>query len=82
MSELCAKKCAASCDAMESFLRTELEMASRYREFSNQCEFPEVRLFLRSVLEAREQLCRTFSEKLAELDAERAVTGQIGRSFH
>ena len=81
MTTTCTHQCAKACLSMENALRQELEMAMHYRDLLSECDFPEVKSFFQTVLEAHESLCRAFNEKLSELKAERDITEQIGAMF-
>jgi len=81
MESRCVHSCKGLCSALELAERREQEALTEYRSFEMECDYPDVRELLTTLIHARERAVHLLREKRAMLDVKFATLDGINDSF-
>ncbi len=81
MDTSCVHSCKGLCNALTVAEHHEEAAISEYRQFAEQCDYPDVRLLLERLIEDRRQALGMIREARAALTARFATVDQINDSF-
>jgi rubrerythrin len=81
MSPTCVHSCNGLCNALSVAVRREEEAIAEYRRFAAECDYPDVRLILDSLIAERERALSQLREKRAVLTEKFDVIDRINDSF-
>jgi rubrerythrin len=81
MEATCVHSCKGLCNALEVAEHREQEAIKEYRQFSINCDYPDVREILEGLIREREKALQILREKRAILTVRFAVVDNINESF-
>jgi rubrerythrin len=81
MEPKCVHSCKGLCSALEVAEHREQEAIKSYREYAGQCDYPDVRAMLESLILDREKALRTLREGREMLKTKFRLLDSINDSF-
>lgn len=81
MKATCVHSCKGLCSALEVVEHHEAEAIKEYRRFSAECDYPEVRDVLESLIAGHEKALALLREKRDELAVKFEAIDRINESF-
>lgn len=81
MSPTCVHSCKGLCNALSAAVRREEEAIAEYRRFAGECDYPDVKLILDSLVAERERALSQLRETRATLAGKFDVIDRINDSF-
>ena len=81
MTQTCVHSCKGLCNALEVAEQRERQAISEYREYAGQCDYPDVKAILESLIAEREKGLRVLEEKREALTIKFEMIDRINESF-
>lgn len=81
MSPTCVHSCKGLCNALSVAVRREEEAIAEYRRFAGECDYPDVKLILDTLVAERERALSQLRETRATLAEKFDVIDRINDSF-
>jgi rubrerythrin len=81
MNKTCVHSCKGLCNALEIAEHREREAIKTYREFVDNCDYPDVREVMKALIEERERGLKLLQEKREILMVRFNTIDRINESF-
>ena len=81
MDSKCVHSCNGLCNALEVAEHREEETIQEYRQYASQCDYPDVKELLETLIAERERALQLLREKREILLVKLNVTNRINDSF-
>ncbi len=81
MTQTCVHSCKGLCNALEIAEHREQEAMKEYRQYAQQCDYPEVREILEQLIADREKGLKVLREKREMLAIKFEMIERISESF-
>jgi rubrerythrin len=81
MKAACVHSCKGLCNALQVAEHREQEAIKEYREYAQQCDYPDVKELLEELIRSREQALQALRQKREALEVRFAMIDRINDSF-
>ncbi|MEK7250561.1 MAG: hypothetical protein AAB209_09075 [Bacteroidota bacterium] len=81
MNTTCVHSCKGFCNALEVAEHREREAIKEYKQFAENCDYPDVRVLLEDIIKEREHSLKLLQEKRAVLTVKFDTLDNITDSF-